>query len=98
MSSCAPLVGLASGVGGAISGAISGARHSVLFAVVGGVLGMVIGIGSFFAVVLPYVLCMIQLENRPRLLKSWQYLFLPLMAVVLILAVLLSWLCGGLLM
>jgi hypothetical protein len=89
--SLGPLVAVACCFAGAVSGATSGARHSFLLSVVGAVLGFIIGIGSFFALVIPYVLSMIQMENRPRVLKLWQYLFLPLMASTLIMAVLISW-------
>lgn len=98
-----PIVGLACGFAGSVSGAASGARHPFLFAVAGGCLGLVLGIGSFWALVFPYVCWLIEYEKRhpptamykqPRL---WVYLFLPLMISTLVLAALMPWFVMGLL-
>jgi len=98
-----PIIPISCGFVGCIAGAASGARDSVVLAFVGAALGIVLGFASFWVLVIPYVLLLIQYEKRrhpapitepPRL---WKYLFFPVMISTLIVAVLVPWYVVGLL-
>jgi hypothetical protein len=90
----------ASGLLGCVSGAASGARHSLVLGIGGAVAGLDLGVVSFFALAFPYVWCFTRVEMPGRLFsmsRLGKWLFLPVMAVILLAAALGSWFAVGLL-
>src|SRR5262245_314664 len=99
----APVVWVACCVVGSCCGAASGSRHSLPLAAAGASVGFVLGLSSFLALVVPYVLVLIQYEKlRPEACAAgpprvWAWLAVPVMVATLALAAVVSWAVVGLL-
>jgi hypothetical protein len=70
-------------------------------ALAGAGMGFVLGIISFFGLVIPYVWCLVQYEQRypeTPMIALWEYMALPVMLATLILSAFLPWFAVGLLL